>query len=402
MNQKSEAQRLEALNAYQVMNSDSEKEYDELTKLASSICETPISMINLIDKDEQWSKSVFGTASSVRRIPRSKTICQYALQKNDLFEVSDLSADDRFKDFPYVKNEPGLKYYLGAPLENPEGHIIGTLCILDYVPRKLNEEKKNQLRILANQVMAHLELRKQNVELRRLNSFHVDLMKMLSHDLRAPLNGIIGLADLMVEAPEMDQKESEIMIRGIGQSAQQLNQMIGDILNYTILDSTGFELNRENADLQKTVEKMKSIYQPLAKFKNITLTFSGSALDEVVNTDIEKFEQIFGNLLSNAIKFTEKGGSVNISLDSIAQNGSSTLILSVKDTGIGIPEEVIAKLLKGETVGKTTGTSGEISSGLGSKIVRHFTGMLNGTLEIVSEVGTGSEFIITIPQNKIE
>lgn len=197
-----ERKRLEALYSYNVLYTDSEEEYDELTKLASSICDSPVALINLIDHKKQWSKSIHGISSEYRTTPRNQTVCQYAIQKIELFEITDLSVDERFKDIPSVKHNPEFRYYLGAPLENNEGQIIGTLCVLDFTPKKLDAEKKSQLRILANQVMAHLELRKQNTELKRLNQYHVQLMKMLSHDLRAPLNGIIGLTDLMIESDE--------------------------------------------------------------------------------------------------------------------------------------------------------------------------------------------------------
>ena len=398
-----EGRRLKALYSYKILHTKDEKEYDELTKLASSICDSPVSLINLIDDSEQWSKSVYGISLEERSIPRSKTICQYAIQKIDLFEVPDLSADDRFKDASYVKNDPKFRYYLGAPLENSDGQIIGTLCILDYKPKKLSAEKKSQLRILANQVMAHLELRKHNAELKRLNQYHVQLMKMLSHDLRAPLNGIIGLSDLMIQSDSaISDEESKNLIEGISRSAKQLKQMISEIFNYALLDTMGFELDVHSADLGETLNKMKALYEPLARFKNIDLRFELDNNLGKVQIDVEKFEQIYGNLLSNAIKYTESGGSVRSMIKVVPDNGSHSLILNVKDTGIGISEELRRMLLQGKAGQKQGAKSDVDSTGIGITIIKRFVDMFNGKLEISSEAGKGSEFTVTLPVQSAE
>ncbi|MCC5940385.1 MAG: GAF domain-containing sensor histidine kinase [Balneolaceae bacterium] len=393
-----EFKRLEALNSYKVLHTGAEEEYDELTRLAASICASPVAIINLLDDREQWSKSLYGISSDQRSTPRKSTVCQYAIQKIDLFEVPDLSVDERFKDLSHVKNDPKFRYYLGAPLENNDGLIIGTLCILDFTPKRLDAEKKNQLRILANQVMAHLELRKQNAELKRLNQYHVQLMKMLSHDLRAPLNGIIGLTDLMIETEDfvISGAESKSLIKGISQSAKQLKQMISEIFNYALLDSEGFKIDSQKADLRETIQKMKSLYEPLARFKNIDLQFTGSNNLANVQIDKEKFEQIFGNLLSNAIKYTENGGSVQSTLERIPEYGSTSIILRVKDTGTGMTEEVREMLLKGLSV-KSNQKPDVDSTGIGMTIIKRFVDLFNGKLEITSSPGAGSEFTITLP-----
>ncbi|TVR17103.1 MAG: sensor histidine kinase [Balneolaceae bacterium] len=394
-----ELKRVKALDSYNIIYTDSEKEYDELTLLAATICNSPVSLINFIDEHEQWSKSVYGIAKNYRRVPRSQTICQYAIQKNDLFEVPDLSADERFKEIPYIKHDPKFRYYLGAPLEDSEGNIIGTLCVLDYIPKTLDAEKKSQLRILANQVMAHLELRKQNEALQKLNQHQVQLMKILSHDLRAPLNGIIGLSELMVLSDEDNFKkdESREIISGINRSAVQLKQMISGILNYALFKTEGINLNREEIDLNESINKAKELYEPLARFKNIELDITGGESIKKIVLDKEKFEQIFGNLLSNSIKYTENGGFVKSTIEVVGHNGSKSLILKVKDNGIGMSEELTEMVLNGEVTGNTNKTIKAESTGIGVTIIKRFVDFFGGTLQIKSKEGEGSEFTVTLP-----
>ncbi len=394
-----ELKRVKALESYKIIYTDSEKEYDELTHLAATICNSPVSLINFLDVDEQWSKSVHGIAASFRRIPRSKSVCQYAIQQNDLFEVPDLSADERFKDMPYVKQDPKFRYYLGAPLEDSEGNVIGALCILDYVPKTLDTDKKNQLRILANQVMAHLEIRKQNEELQKLNHHQVRLMKMLSHDLRAPLNGIIGLSELLADSDNdaLTKEETKEILSGINRSAVQLKQMISGILNYALIKSDGVKLNCEENDLNESITKAKELYEPLARFKNIELEITGGNSIRNVVIDKEKFEQIFGNLLSNSIKYTENGGFVKSTIEVVGHNGTKSLILKVKDDGIGMSDELVQMVLNGEVIGKTNNKIKAESAGIGVTIIKRFVDLFSGRLEVESKEGEGSEFTVTLP-----
>ena len=202
-----ERERLKELKQYQILETAPEISFDEITQLAASITDAPKAMINLIYKDEQWSKSILGLSENLQRLPRSKSICQYTIHESTVFEIPDLLNDSRTKDLPYVKGGSQLRYYLGAPLRTPNGHTIGALCVLDYEPRKATEKEKKNIVVLANQVMAQLELRKKNLELNKHNQFQTDLMKILSHDMRSPLNGIIGIGELLLNLDLTAQNE---------------------------------------------------------------------------------------------------------------------------------------------------------------------------------------------------
>lgn len=392
----SEIQRKNALESYEILDSNPEKEFDDLTQLAADICGAPVSKLNLIFGDRQWAKSVFG--DSERESPRNETVCQYTILKRDILEVEDLSKDDRFKDFDYVTGKPNFRYYLGAPLITPDGISIGALCVLDTKPRELSNKQKEQLQILANEVMSRLELRKQNIRLRELNEYKVDLMKMLSHDMRSPLNGIMGLASLMKDVKSSGDAEEIEMLSIIEESSAQLNRMIDEIMSYTLMESDGFTLNKSDVDIKVIIEGMKRLYRPSAKSKNIDLSFEVNDLDEKVSLDQSKFEQIVGNLLSNAIKFTKSNGSISVTLTKKQTDDGNQLELNVSDDGIGMKQEVADQLFV--NVGKRlnrNGTSGEKSTGIGLTIVKYFVDLHEGKISVESEKGKGTTFIVALP-----
>ena len=158
-----EHQRLSSLRALKILDTDPEPEFDELVSLASAICETPISVISLIDSDRQWFKAQIGL--QVRETPRAVAFCDQVIQQPELFMVEDAQQDERFAANPFVTGGPQIRFYAGIPVMSPEGQAVGTLCVIDSKPRVLSQVQKTALRILASQVNARLELREQRRKL---------------------------------------------------------------------------------------------------------------------------------------------------------------------------------------------------------------------------------------------
>ena len=156
--------RLQALRSYNILDTDPEKAFDDLTLLAAHICETPIALISLIDSDRQWFKSKLGV--SLSETPRAVSFCATAIQQSDLFVVPDASKDPRFSANPFVVSEPKIRFYAGAPYTSSDGQPLGTLCVVDMVPRQLTVSQENALLALSRQVQAQFELRKNLIELR--------------------------------------------------------------------------------------------------------------------------------------------------------------------------------------------------------------------------------------------
>lgn len=159
-----EQERQKELESFQILDTPPEAEFDDFTHLASQICGTPIALISLLDPNRQWFKSRVGV--EVSETPRSLAFCNYALSCNDVFEVADAQLDPRFQKNPLVTGEPCIRFYAGAPLETSSGNVIGTLCVIDKVPRTLTPDQKLALRMLSRQVVARLELRRANLMLK--------------------------------------------------------------------------------------------------------------------------------------------------------------------------------------------------------------------------------------------
>src|SRR6476646_6064250 len=159
-----EKARIEALHKYRIRDTDPEKAFDDLTILAAHICQTPVALISLIDSERQWFKSRVGI--DVTETPREVSFCAVAIQQPNLFIVPDATKDPRFSTNPFVVSDPKVRFYAGAPFSSSDGHPLGTLCVVDVVPRQLTPSQENALLALSRQVQAQFELRKNLMDLR--------------------------------------------------------------------------------------------------------------------------------------------------------------------------------------------------------------------------------------------
>lgn len=154
-----EAQRLLALRRFGVLDTAPEAIFDNITNAIANICEVPMALISLVDNDRQWFKSAYGL--DVKETPREIAFCSHAIEdERRLCEVKDVAADSRFADNPLVVGEPGIRFYAGSPLVSYDGFAIGTLCVLDRVPRELNPHQRAALAALSDAVIAIMEDRK--------------------------------------------------------------------------------------------------------------------------------------------------------------------------------------------------------------------------------------------------
>lgn len=152
-----EAARVAALNRYAILDSEPEQSFDDLVILASHICKTPMALLSLVDDQRQWFKSTVGV--QVRETPREVSICSHAIEQDDLFIVGDTLEDVRFRDNPLVVGDPHIRFYAGAPLVNEDGFALGTLCVVDRVPRQLDNEQKEALSAVGRLALRQMELR---------------------------------------------------------------------------------------------------------------------------------------------------------------------------------------------------------------------------------------------------
>lgn len=172
-----EARRLKVLWQYEVLDTVPEEVFDDLAELASTICEAPIALISLVDESRQWFKARVGF--DVTETSRDVSFCSHAILQPGLFIVPDATKDERFKENPLVTGQPGIRFYAGAPLVAPDGHALGTLCVLDKQPRELNPSQLKAVRLLARLVVGQLELRRHSKELAKAR----EDTQLLRHEL---------------------------------------------------------------------------------------------------------------------------------------------------------------------------------------------------------------------------
>ena len=195
-----ENRRVKALHDYDILDTISEKEYDFITRMASQICNTPVSLITLLDKNRQWIKSHFGI--DIRETPREISFCNYTiLDSENVNVVPDLRLDPRYASNPLVTGDPHAVFYAGAPLVTPQGFVLGSICVLDATSRILTKEQEDALKALAQQAITTMELRKKNKDLKaaqeklkKTNKNLKEFARLVSHDMKTPLANITMLS----------------------------------------------------------------------------------------------------------------------------------------------------------------------------------------------------------------
>lgn len=398
-----EKERLEALYNYDILDSDAEKDYDEIVQLASLICQTPVALITLIDKDRQWFKAKVGL--DISETPRDYAFCSHAILQNDLMQVPDTLQDERFYDNPYVEAEPNVRFYAGFPLTTKSGFNLGTLCVIDFQPRQLNNIQKYTLQILANQVADKIEMRLINKQLEfqkqtleKQLEFQKKIFSLIAHDVRSPLISMYGIATLLSE----NGMEKEQVYQSIHKIQNNINNAL-DVLDQILI--WGKMQVGSNTDIQPRIEKIKvkdflepiiKFYTPKAQNKNIDLSFELEQCPDYIYSDPFLFGSIIRNLVSNAIKFTPLGGKVKCDIT----NEQGYLKIVVQDNGIGMSEEVQRSFWTGENVVSRIGTNNEKGTGSALQLLRTFTYLLGGKIYLQSKENEGTTFIVTLPLNK--
>ncbi len=386
-----EALRIDKLNEYEVLDTEAEAAFDELTQLASEICRTPISLISLVDPDRQWFKSKVGLDAD--ETSRDIAFCSHAILQDHIFEVTDTKKDDRFHDNPLVDGYPNIRFYAGYPLKSPEGLPIGTLCVIDEKPKKLEPHQRRALEIISNQVIGQLELRLKTRKLERANQFKTDFLSNMSHEIRTPLNAIIGFSDVLLnnETQYLKSDEAKNFVRSIDFSGKHLLSMINTVLDLSKIEAGKMPVNPETFNVHDRVESIVEILQMKAASQGITLKAAFQSVDSYeICLDAPKLAQIIINLVNNAIKFSEPETTIEVGVN-IKQD---KLSLIISDQGIGIAPEQLAKVFdKYHQVGskKVHGT------GLGLSITKALVELMQGSIKIDSEVGKGTTVTINLP-----
>lgn len=387
-----ENERLIALKSYHLLDTSPEIDYDAISKMASEICQTPISLISLIDDKRQWFKSTFGI--QVTETLREISFCGHALNfPKEAFIIEDATKDERFYNNPMVIGEAKVIFYAGVPLVNPEGYPLGTLCVLDHAPKKLTVNQIESLKSLARQVSHLMELRKTNlrleekkVELEKKNHEILQFSYVLSHDLKIPLNNIISLSEFLKEG-EIEDKD--VMIDMIYESAHHLKNLTEKILLHYITDNSLMNSTQE-VRLKPLFKKIEELLNPLGEH----LIKIHNSCDSSIVTNETALLQIISNLISNGIKYNQ---SKVVEIEVSVRNEDNQAIFSITDNGIGIDLEHHDAIFDSF---KTLGIKDRFhqsGSGIGLATVKNLVEKLGGSIIIDSVIGKGSTFEFKLP-----
>jgi len=393
-----ESQRIESLNSYDILDTLPENDYDEITQLASQICNTPISLISLIDPERQWFKSHHGLGAT--ETPRDFAFCAHAiLEPDEIFVVNDAYKDVRFSDNPLVVGDPNVVFYTGVPLVNTEGLALGTLCTIDHKPRELSQSQISSLKILAHTVVNLMELRKSNIalqitkrELEARNSELENFAYVISHDIKSPLINIMSFTGLLKNDYYESLDENGIKyLDYLNQSSEKLNTMVDGLLAYY----RGERLLATKNEVFKINDLVQSLIPLLSKSENFKINYPESK--KTIKGNKVVLEHILLNLFNNSIKYNDKEV---ILIDFGFHDDNEYYYFSVADNGRGIAKEHQDKIFNLFANLGIKDRFGNKGTGIGLTAVKKFVESLGGTITISSELGKGTTINFSIKKGK--
>lgn len=388
-----EQKRLAALKGYKILDTPAEHEFDELTQLASQICGTPISLITLIDEHRQWFKSKVGI--SLPETPRSVSFCEYAIKENEVFEIMDASKDERFKHNPLVTNSPKIRFYAGSQLVTANGHNLGTLCVIDTIPRRLTSDQKYALKVLAKQVITNFELRQkqkqlelEKKQLQKANEKLDQFVQMVSHDLKEPIMNMQAVSEwLQEDLSEKDYPNLGSNLNLMQERIAAMGKIVTGLLEYAMTNIQ---------DLPKQEVHIGQLVQQILRGQDKAKDFTISVSENLPTLFTEKIliQQVLTNLISNAIKYHDTGhGQLSIGFEQAGQ----MYTFYVQDNGPGIAPEhhqrifgLYERLLRDANRSKGTG--------IGLATVKKIVEDKGGQVWVDSELGRGARFFFTWPK----
>ena len=384
-----EAARLSALESYDILDTEREQAYDDFTRLAAHICGTPIALISLIDTDRQWFKSELGLGTL--ETPRELAFCAHAIVDKQTLVVPDATTDARFHANPLVTGSPDIRFYAGAPLVTGDGHGLGTLCVIDRVPRTLTSSQISALEALSRQLMTHLDLRRAMITLRGTEEAKKKFVANVSHELRTPLTSIRGALALTLDGDSGLEDDSRDLLSAAHRSANRLLALVNDLLDLEKVGSGELSVVKKDCELSAALERAADTVRPIAGDAGVTLQFTPTAVR--LFADEERLAQVLINLMANAVRFSPKGGTVAVTVE---PHGNHVHVM-IDDQGPGVPmsyRETIFepfKQVQGSAAHKKGGT------GLGLAISHAIVKEHGGWIEVGDAPGGGARFTIALP-----
>ena len=354
-----DAERLATLHRYSILDTLPEQSYEDLTALAAYICGTPTAIISLTDRDRQWFKSKVGT--DMDGTERSISFCAHSVANPEVMIVQDTFLDPRFSDNPFVVAGPHIRFYAGAPLVAPNGHVLGSICVLDCVPRTLSTAQVTALESLSRQVMALLESRLQLMDNQKTAAALMQSEKLaavgrlassMAHEINNPLEAVTNLLYLS-------------------------RNKAGDEDVRSWLDQADIELRRVSIIANQALRFHKQSSNPraiscLSLFSTTLSVYEGRLMNSGIvvekrkraNEPVECFEgdirQVLSCLVTNAIDAMPGGGRLLVRSREATdwRTGRRGLVLTLADTGVGMDNATKRRMYEAFFTTKGIGGSG--------------------------------------------
>ena len=392
-----EEERLKSLESYNLLDTLPEDDFEELTLLASEICQTPVALISLLDDKRQWFKSIIG--HDVKETPKEQAFCAHTITNDsDIMIVPDARKDDRFSSNPLVTGDPNIVFYAGVPLINEEGFALGSLCVMDRVPKQLTKRQVKSLKVLGKQVLAQMELRrklsvlqKTNQELLETNAFIQKFANTAAHDIKNPLSSILLTSQALRMRLSKGNDEKSCNLADITiTSAKRLLVLVEEMLEYSsqpALLLTNQKCVQMNALLKGVISLIDVPFE---------VTINLPRTDHAITCSSIALEQIFLNLITNAVRYNDKAeGVINI----LFREEGDRYDFKIADNGMGIAEKNLEKIFQKEVTLNVTDRFSKKGTGVGLYTVKALVEKLHGEISVSSQVGTGTTFEFFIRKN---
>ncbi len=400
-----DAQRLEVLAGYDVLDSPPEEVFDSLTRLATRHFGTPVALVSLVDEARQWFKSVQGL--DTRETDRALAFCGHAIMSEEPLVVLDAAADARFAENALVCDSPGIRFYAGAPLITPQGFRLGTFCVIDMHPRNaFGNDELTALVDFATAAMLSLNARRLAHAQQKTNEAEiaqdcrVALFSTVAHEIRSPvaaLKGCLGLLQSEVYGP-IENQQHKGLLGAMTETIDDVMTMTDRMLNLARLRTGDVELLEEWSCVTALMEKARRRSLFAKSNRKPDIRIEGTASGIQLNADTVQMTQMLGNLINNAIKYSDGPPEIRLSA---AMDCAGTLEIAVTDSGIGIAEQDIALALRPYTQINRPGNKAVCGVGIGLPLVKQLIELHGGRLRITSAEGKGTKVSLLFPHYRV-
>lgn len=391
---KNEKQRLAAVKKYKLLDTMPEENYDNITSIVANICDVPIALITLIDKDRNFFKSRHGV--DIQETSRDLSFCGHAINsKEDLMIVPDAREDERFIDNPLAKDF-NIVFYAGASLVDSNGYKLGTLCVYDHKKRELTDSQVSALKAMAKQVMMLFEQRYQNFLLQETqellknrNEELKDFAGIVSHDLKAPLSNVMMITDLLNKTEKNLSSKSKEYLHRLKDSSASMSRYIDGMLTFYKSE----ELVSDDYDEVSYIDLIEDVIAMTVLKDEATVIYKPTE-ETTLHTNLIALEQILINLVTNAVKYSDKEQTV---IEICLETSEEWYTFKIKDNGSGIAPDKIKSVFKLFYVASENDRNGQQGTGIGLATVARLLEHMNGKIRVESKLGEWTEFTFAIP-----